>query len=148
MKRTNSLFPSIPSFFDDFFTRDVGDWLNTNFSDQGTTLPAVNIGENEEAFTVELAAPGMSKKDFNIELENNVLTISSEKKEEHEENDQKNNYFRKEFNYMTFQRSFRLPEEVVDAEKIKANYDDGILRLVLPKVEAKKTKPRKQITIH
>jgi HSP20 family protein len=110
-------------------------------------LPAVNIRENENEFVVELAAPGMTKKDFNIELENDILTIHSEKKEEVEEKDKEGNFYRKEFSYQSFQRCFRFPQDVVNAEKINANYKDGILRLVLPKVDEKKVKPRKQIAI-
>ncbi len=144
-RRTN-LFPNIPSFFDDFMSRDVSDWFNTNFADTGTTLPAVNISEKDDEYVVELAAPGMTKKDFDIEYENDILTISSEHKEEVEDKD-KDDYYRKEFSYQSFQRSFRFPQEVVDADRIKANYKDGILRLSLPKVEEKKTKPRKQISI-
>ncbi len=148
MRRPNRVFPSIPSLFDDFFTREVGDWFDTNFSDAGTTLPAVNISEDDKGYVVELAAPGMTKKDFNVELENDILTISSERKEENEEKDDKENMYRKEFSYQSFQRSFRFPENTVNADQIKANYKDGILRLELPKMEEKKVKPRKQIAIH
>lgn len=141
------MFPSFPSLFDDFMTRDLSDWFSTNFSTTGTTLPAVNIQENDSEYIVELAAPGMTKKDFNIELENDVLTITSEKNNEVEDKDQEGNYYRKEFSYQSFQRSFRFPQEMVNSEKINASYKDGILHLVLPKVEEKKTKPRKQISI-
>lgn len=141
------MFPSLPSLFDDFMTRDLSDWFSTNFSTTGTTLPAVNIKENENEFVVELAAPGMTKKDFNIELENDILTIHSEKSEEVEDKDKEGNFYRKEFSYQSFQRSFRFPQDVVNAEKINANYKDGILRLVLPKIDEKKAKPRKQIAI-
>jgi HSP20 family protein len=128
-------------------TRDISDWLSTNFSSTGTTLPAVNIREDDNEYVVELAAPGMTKKDFNIELENDILTITSEKKKEVEDKDQEDNFYRKEFSYQSFQRSFRFPQDMVNAEKINANYKDGILRLTLPKLEEKKTKPRKQIAI-
>lgn len=141
------MFPAFPSLFDDFMTRDLSDWFSTNFSNTGTTLPAVNIQENDNEYIVELAAPGMTKKDFNIELENDILTITSEKKNEVEDKDKEGNFYRKEFSYQSFQRSFRFPQEMVNSEKINANYKDGILRLVLPKLEVKKTKPRKQISI-
>lgn len=141
------MFPSFPSWFDDFMTRDLSDWFSSNFSTTGTTLPAVNIKENEKEFVVELAAPGMTKKDFNIELENDILTIHSEKKEEVEDKDKEGNFYRKEFSYQSFQRCFRFPQDVVNAEMINANYKDGILRLVLPKVDEKKAKSRKQIAI-
>ena len=78
VKRTNNLFPSVPSFFDDFFVKDLMGWSNTN-SNYGTSLPAVNIIEDENGFNVEVAAPGLSKDDFKVEVENDVLTISSEK---------------------------------------------------------------------
>lgn len=147
LRRREPRFPSFPSLFDDFMTRDISDWLSTNFSSTGTTLPAVNIREDDNEYVVELAAPGMTKKDFNIELENDILTITSEKKKEVEDKDQEDNFYRKEFSYQSFQRSFRFPQEIVNAEKINANYKDGILRLTLPKLEEKKTKPRKQIAI-
>lgn len=147
LRRRDSMFPSFPSLFDDFMTRDLSDWFSTNFSTTGTTLPAVNIQENDSEYIVELAAPGMTKKDFNIELENDVLTITSVKNNEVEDKDQEGNFYRKEFSYQSFQRSFRFPQEMVNSEKINANYKDGILHLVLPKVEEKKTKPRKQISI-
>lgn len=147
LRRREPMFPSFPSLFDDFMSRDMSDWLSTNFSTTGTTLPAVNIKEDDNQFVVELAAPGMTKKDFNIELENDILTIHSEKKNEVEKNNEDDNFYRKEFSYQSFQRSFRVPQDKVNAEKINANYKDGILRLVLPKFEEKKAKPRKQIAI-
>ena len=147
LRRREPRFPSFPSLFDDFMTRDLSDWLSTNFSSTNTTLPAVNIRENDNEYVVELAAPGMTKKDFNIELENDILTITSEKKEEVEDKDEDDNFYRKEFSYQSFQRSFRFPQDMVNAEKINANYKEGILRLTLPKLEEKKTKPRKQIAI-
>jgi HSP20 family protein len=147
LRRRESRIPSLPSLFDDFMTRDISDWFSTNFSSTGTTLPAVNIRENDDEYVVELAAPGMTKKDFNIELENDILTITSEIKEETEDKDKEGNFYRKEFSYQSFQRSFRFPPDLVNAEKINANYKDGILRLSLPKFEQKKTKPRKQIAI-
>ena len=139
IKRSNSLVPSIPSFFDDFLTKDISDWFNTNFSTGNASIPAVNIIENEQDFTVEMAAPGMSKKDFKIDLENHVLTISSEKKEGQEEKNEKGGYFRREFSYRSFQRCFRLPDEIIDTKHIHATYEDGILKLVLPKLQIKKS---------
>ena len=147
IKRSNNLMPRIPSFFDDFLTKDISDWFNTNFASQDASLPAVNIAENDKNFTVEVAAPGMSKKDFKIDLENDVLTISSEKKEEFEDKDEKGGYYRKEFSYQSFQRCFRLPEEMIDPKNIKATYENGILKLVLPKLEMKKSSPVRHIEI-
>jgi len=148
IKRNKSLLPSFSRFWDDddFFNRSLTNWGVSNFSDSGTTLPAVNIRESEDSYDVEMAAPGMKKEDFKIELDNNVLTISSEKTEEYEDNE-KEKYSRKEFSYQSFQRSFNLPKEVVDEEKIKAHYRDGVLHLTIPKREEAKQKPPRKIQI-
>ncbi|MEM6738070.1 MAG: Hsp20/alpha crystallin family protein [Bacteroidota bacterium] len=139
-----SNYPSFSSLFDDFFNTEVGDWKRQNFSSTQTTLPKVNIKEDHDAFVVEMAAPGMSKGDFNIELDNNLLTISSEKQEETKNEDEK--YSRKEFSYQSFQRSFTLPESA-DGEKISASYENGILHVGIPKKEEAKPKPAKTISI-
>lgn len=133
-----------PSFFD--LSRDLLDWNNSNFSETTTSLPAVNIKETDEQFEVEMAAPGMSKEDFQIELNNNLLTISSEKRKEHE-GTEKDRYTRREFSYQSFRRSFTLSNEVVDAEKIKARYENGVLHLQIPKKEEAKKRPPKRIAI-
>mgnify|MGYP006292875105 FL=1 len=143
MKRNGSILPEIPKLFDDFFTRDLFDWNARNFSNWGTTLPSVNIVENNDNFVVEVAAPGMKKDDFNIELSDDMLTISSEKEVENELNEDER-YTRREFSYQAFQRSFQLPKNVVEDSKIHAKYEDGILRILIPKKEeAKKLPPRK-----
>ncbi len=134
----------LPDFFD--LTRDWLDWNNSNFSTTSSSIPAVNIRETSESFEVEMAAPGMSKKDFRIELDNNLLTISSVKKQENEQKEG-DRYTKKEFSYQSFQRSFSLPKEVVDDEKIQARYEDGVLRLSIPKKEEAKPRPPKQISI-
>ena len=134
-----------PSFLDNFFSRDWMDWNNSNFSNTNTTLPAVNVKESDDLFEIEVAAPGMKKDDFKIDLDNNRLTISSEHKEENvDEND---NYTRKEFSYQSFSRSFTIPENVVNGEKISAKYCDGVLCVKLPKREEVKPKPARQIKI-
>ncbi len=145
-KRNGNLSNSFPGLFDDLFTRDLFDWHNSNFSNTGTTLPAVNLRETPETFEVEMAAPGMKKEDFKIELNNNVLTISSEQKSEHEEKDN-DKYTRKEFSYQSFQRSFQLSREAVDADKIQAKYENGVLHLTIPKREEVKQKPSRLINI-
>lgn len=137
----NTDFPVLPNVFNDFFR----DWSTSNFSDTNTTLPAVNIKENENEFTVDVAAPGMNKEDFQVNLENDILTISSEKKENKE--DTNDNYTRKEYSYMSFKRSFTLPKGIVDSEKIKATYKNGELKINIPKLEAAKPKPAKLITV-
>lgn len=148
MKNNTSLFPAFPSLFDDFFTRDLFDWSNSNWRAFGATLPAVNVKETNEDFQIEVAAPGMTRDDFKVELDNNVLMISSQKEESQEEKDEKGNYTRREFSYQAFQRSFALPENKVHGDKIAARYVDGILRITVPKREEAKLKPAKQIAVN
>ncbi len=146
--RTNgNLFPALPSLIEDFFGRDFLDSSLADWRERGATMPSVNIAETNEAFLIEVAAPGMKRENFKIELDNNVLTISSSIEEKHEEKDDKLNFTRREFNYQSFQRSFSLPESKVDGEKISARYTDGILYLTLPKREEAKVKPARQIAI-
>jgi HSP20 family protein len=121
------------------------DWSNMNFSNTNTTLPAVNIKETKDDYKIEVAAPGLSKKDFNINLENNQLTISSEKRATHKEDE--DNYSRREFSYQSFTRTFNLPEHEVDGDKIAASYNDGILTIQIPKKEEAKPKPARTIKI-
>ena len=147
MKRTSGLFPSIPSFFDDFLTRDVWNWGDTDMVSRGESMPAVNIQENDNEFAVEVAAPGMKKEDFKIELDNNVLTISSEKEHKDEQKDEAGNYCRREFKYASFSRSFTLPEGKVNVDKINAKYTDGVLNIHLPKKDEVKPKPLRTINI-
>ena len=135
----------MPSVFDRFFENDMFDWSNRNFSNTNTTLPAVNIKEDEDGFEVEMSAPGLDKKDFKIELNNSVLSISSEKKTENETKEGQQ-FTRREFSYQSFSRSFTLPE-TVEGEKIAAKYENGILSVSIPKKEEAKPKPVKQIEI-
>ena len=135
----------MPSLFDRFLENDLFDWTNRNFSSTNTTLPAINIKEDENGFEVEMSAPGLDKKDFEIELDNNVLTISSEKKVE-DETKEGQRFTRREFSYQSFRRSFNLPD-TVDNDKIEAKYENGILKLNIPKREESKPKPAKQIEI-
>ena len=143
---SNNWFPSTPSFFDRFFEGDLMDWNRNNFSSTNSTLPAVNVKENDNEFLIEVAAPGMSKNDFRIEYDNGQLTISSEHKDKKEEKEGEK-VTRREFSYQSFQRSFTVSETAVDAEKIKANYKEGILFITLPKREEIKPKPAKEIKI-
>ncbi|SDG38089.1 Hsp20/alpha crystallin family protein [Epilithonimonas hungarica] len=135
VKRTNgSLLPAdARSMFDDFFNRELFNWGNNNFSASRTTLPSVNIKELEKAFEVEVAAPGMQKEDFKVTLDGNLLTIASSKEDKKEENS--GNYTRKEFSYQSFQRSFELSKDV-DDDNIEAKYENGVLRLTIPKKES------------
>jgi HSP20 family protein len=145
-KRNGNLINSLPGLFDDFFTRDLSDWGSSNFSMAGTTIPAVNVKETGDSFEVEVAAPGMKKEDFKVELDNNILTISSQLRHENEEK-QGEKWTRKEFSYQTFQRSFQLSREAVDADNIQAKYENGVLHLLIPKREEVKQKPSRLINI-
>ena len=145
-KLSNNWYPTFPSLFDRFFEGDMMDWSNTNFAGSNSTLPAVNVKENDNDFLIELAAPGMKKEDFKLNYENGRLTISSELKNEKEEKDEEK-VTRREFSYQSFQRSFTVGENLVDADKISATYKDGILNIKLPKREEVKPKPARQIKI-
>ncbi|SMO60282.1 heat shock protein Hsp20 [Saccharicrinis carchari] len=143
---SNNLFPSFPSVFDRFFEGDMMDWNSANFASTNSTLPAVNVKEDDNEFQIEVAAPGMKKEDFKVDYDNGRLCISSEKKSENEVKEGEK-MTRREFSYQSFQRSFTVPETMVEGDKIKANYADGILRITLPKRDEVKPKPPKQIKI-
>ncbi|WP_031527373.1 Hsp20/alpha crystallin family protein [Dyadobacter crusticola] len=145
IRKNRDTFPVLPSFFDDFLSRDLFNWNQSNYSSTSTTIPAVNIRETEDNFEVEMASPGMDKKDFNIRLDGNTLTISSAKEHKQEEN--KENYSRREFSYQSFQRSFVLPKDVVDEDRISAQYENGLLKLWIPKREEAKQKGPRLIEI-
>jgi len=134
-----------PTLFDRFFDNDLFDWSNRNFSMTNTTLPSVNILESEDGFEVEMAAPSLDKGDFRIELNNNVLTISSEKRLENEVKEGQR-YNRREFSYQSFCRSFTLPDSA-ESDKISAKYENGILKVQIPKRDEAKPKPMRQIEI-
>lgn len=137
--------PQLPSLFDRFFDTDLFDWTRRNFSETNTTLPSVNIKEDVNGYEVEMAAPGLDKGDFRIDLKNNVLSISSEKKTS-EETENGKQFTRKEYSYQSFCRSFSLPQ-TVESDKISARYEQGILKVSIPKREEAKPKPSRQIEI-
>lgn len=137
---------SVNSFFDDFITKDLFDWTDKNFAGLGSNLPSVNLKETDTNIEIELAAPGMKREDFKVEIDNDMLMISSEKEEEKEEVGKKENYIRKEFNYQSFYRAFSLPE-TANENKIDANYKDGILHVVIEKKEGAKKRALKTIPI-
>ena len=137
---------TMTNLFDDLFSRDLWNWGLTNNSSTNTTIPAVNIKETAESFEVEMAAPGMQKEDFKVELEDNNLTISSEFQNQNDVKDGER-YTRREFSYQSFQRSFMLPKNVVDIDLINAKYENGVLRLLIPKREEAKQKPPRMIEI-
>lgn len=143
--RKNENYPAWSNFFSEFFNRDWMDWTTRNFSETNTTLPAVNIKEGNDNYTVEMAAPGLEKRDFKIELANGLLTISSEKKTE-KDTKKGQKYTRREYSYQSFCRTFTLPT-TVDSDKIAAKYENGILKVVIPKKEEAKTKLPKAIEI-
>ena len=133
---------TFPNFLDDFLGRD---YYPANYNSFGfKNTPAVNIVEGDNEFTIEVAAPGLDKKDFKVDLENDRLTISSARDEKNEES--KDRYTRREFRYNSFCRSFNLPE-TVDGEKIDARHKDGILYVSIPKKEEAKLKPAREIAI-
>ena len=135
---------SMPSLFEDFF-KPWTQWFDDSGMSRSATVPAVNITENGDHYTVALAAPGLKKEDFQIDVDGNMLTIRSEKEESKEEKDEK--FTRKEYSYTSFSRSFALPEDV-KYEAIDARYENGELKITLPrKVDAKKAAATKQIAV-
>ena len=108
------------------------------------STPAVNVKEDEKGFEIELAAPGYNKKDFNISLDNQRLTISAEKKEKSEMEDA--NYTRREFGFTSFSRSFNLPANTSE-EDIQAKYEEGVLKLIIAKKDIATAKPKRSIEI-
>lgn len=138
-------FEGRPSLFEDFF-KPWNEWFDQkeNFWDRLLSVPAVNITENKDNYEVALAIPGVKKSDLKIDVQGNMLTISSEKEETKEEKEKR--FTRKEYNYSSFSRSFTLPDEVKQ-EKIEARYEDGILKLTLPRKEEAKVFASKQIAV-
>lgn len=148
LRRSEGLFPSL---FDDFLRPSP--FLGSNLFDVdfdtlparvGFNVPSANITESEKEYLIELAAPGLSKKDFKVEMDNDVLTISAEKKEEKKEGN--GGYSRREYSYNSFSRSFTLPENS-KSDKIDAKYEDGVLKLTLPKKEITPIKAKKEIAV-
>ncbi len=129
-----------PFYMGSIFENDFSPVMSTNTN----SMPAVNIKEDDKRFMLDLAVPGIDKKDLKIDINEDLLTISSETKNESEEN--KDGYKRKEFSYTSFCRSFQIPENV-NREKIEANYKDGILSVSLPKFEEEKNKISRQVKI-
>ena len=130
-----------PERFSNVFDQLFNDTKYYNTENSAATRPATNIKESEDGFDLELAIPGIEKKDVIINLENNILTISSEK-----ENKSEVDYSRKEFAFQTFKRSFSIPKSI-DIEKIKANHKNGVLSINLPKNEEEKVKLSREIKI-
>lgn len=142
-RNSNGNYPNVSNWLDDVFNRDLPSVLTSSFN-PGMSLPKVNIKETADAFLVEMAVPGLKKSDFHIDLDNQVLSIYTETKEESEHKDEQ--YTRREFGYSSFKRTFKVPETVND-EKINAHYENGILGILLPKKEEAKQKPARSIKI-
>jgi HSP20 family protein len=132
----------VPAYWDDFFNDRFFTQLNSKACNESNA--AVNVSEDDRGYTIEVAAPGIDRKEFNLELEKDVLTISTGQKESKEDN--KQNFIRREFNYQSFKRSFQLPE-TVDQEGIKATHNAGILSLSLPKKKEEVEKAPRQIEV-
>lgn len=131
----------LENFIDNFFNRNIGDFLGSDFA---ISHPSVNVVETEDNFRLELAAPGLEKEDFRVNIEKDYLKVSVEKKQESEVKEDK--YTRREFNYTTFKRSFQLPD-TVDTSEIGANYENGVLKITLPKKEEAKAPAARVIEI-
>ncbi len=140
IRKFNDNYPAFRSWMDDFF--DTVDTSVNRFN--SPSVPAVNVLEQEDSFRIDFAAPGLQKSDFKINLDNNVLTVKSEKGSSEE--DVQENYTRKEFNYTSFQRTFTLPDSA-NSDKVTAEYKDGILSISIAKKEEAKVKPARDIEI-
>ena len=136
--RRNSAW--LPDVFNDFF--------DTNFMPKANaTAPAINVKESDKGYTVELAAPGMRKEDFNVHInDDGDLTVKMESKQDNREEDKNSRYLRREFSYAKFEQTLILPEDV-DKERISAKVENGVLTVELPKVEVTKAKVARQITV-
>lgn len=147
-KRNGSSFPLLVNDFfstDRFFGPSILDFDGGLLGpDNSLVIPEANIIENGKDYQIELAAPGLDRKDFKVEVQDGVLSISAEKEEETKEN--RKNFRRREFSYNSFCRSFMLPDNLV-TDKIDAKYENGVLRLTLPKKEVTISKPVKQIKV-
>ena len=132
----------MPYVFDDFF-KPWNEWFDNSWV-RSMNVPAVNITEEKDQYLVSLAAPGLKKEDFKIDVDGNMLTISSEREESTEEKMKK--FTRKEYSYSSFSRSFTLPEEI-RKEEIEAKYDDGVLKITLPRKAEANTPAAKHIAV-
>jgi len=135
---------SVPIFVNEFFNDSfLPKFIDADWNRKNTSIPAVNVEETEKAYTIEVAAPGLDRKELKVTVNEGVLTISSEKKLENQEKNEK--YVRREFEFTSFSRSFTLPEQT-DLDKIEASHKNGVLQISIPKAEAKVI-PSKEIKI-
>jgi len=147
-KRKNGnggLFPSLRNdfFSNRLFTPRLFD-IESDIFDGGLNTPPANIIETNKDYKVDISVPGMKRDDFHVDVEDGVLTITSEKEEEKKEEDK--NYRRREFSYNSFCRTFPLPDNV-DENNINAKYDNGVLEVTIPKKEVTMSKPKKEIKV-
>jgi HSP20 family protein len=140
LTKTNERMPSV---FDDFL-KPWNEWFDASLWGRTMNVPAVNITETKDQYNLSLAAPGLKKEDFQIDVDGNMLTISSEKEEKKEEKEK--SFTRKEYNYSSFSRTFTLPEEI-NKEKIDAKYADGVLHVCLPRTKEAKRNSAKKIAV-
>ena len=143
MKIDQKLFPNLANLWEDFLGKDV---MEGNRWKNGYSIPAVNILEQADKYLVHLAIPGMKKENFKIQVDNGVLSISSENEERKEIKNEEGKYTRREFSYESFNRSFSLPESV-ETENIQAKYENGILEISLPKHTPVKKEATKKISV-
>jgi len=143
---SHSLFSDLFKPMSSWFDRDLFDFDSEFMPTKlGINLPTANITESPKKFNLELAAPGLEQKDFSIEIENDMLTISAEKEEMKKEKEEE--YSRKEYSFNSFSRSFRLPENI-NEDKIEAKYENGVLKITIPKVKETPVKPVHKIEVH
>lgn len=133
---------AMPTLFDDFF-KPWREWFDNEW-ERVSTIPAVNVKEDNQSFKITMAAPGLKKDDFKIDIDGNLITISAEKTSKSEEKDEK--YSRNEYNYTSFSRTFTLPDNI-KTDKIEAQYESGELTLLLPKVAEEKPETHKKVEI-
>lgn len=139
----NRLFPWSNDSLKSFLSSD--DFFNNDFFEEDSLMPAMNVKEHDKDFEIEFAAPGFSKKDFEVTIDDNILNVCGEKKKEEEETNE--DYTRKEFSYNSFKRSLKLPNSVNTDQDVKAVYKNGILKLNLQKMEEVETASKKVIEI-
>lgn len=142
LTKYNSILPkSVSSLFDDMFNRSLGDFVGGDFF---ISQPSINVVETKENYRIEVAAPGLEKEDFTVNVDNGFLNISAKKEEKEEVKE--GNYMRREFNFSSFTRSFELPASIA-ADDVGAHYENGILIITLPKKEEAKSELAKVIEI-
>jgi HSP20 family protein len=142
LAKYNPILPkSVSSLFDDMFSRSLGDFFGSDFF---LSQPSINVVETKDNYRIEVAAPGLEKEDFIVNVDNGFLNISAKKEQKEEVNE--GNYMRREFNFSSFTRSFELPA-FIDADDVGAHYENGILSITLPKKEEAKTEVAKVIEI-